>query len=350
MSMPAIAIQIAGAPLAQALQDNLSSLEIVDSLDAVAAISLELLVPPSTERSTILALAKPGSLVSITLTPPATAGGTPMTWEGDLIEVQHRDGVGRAYTVRMRVLDRLHRLRGKPRTKVWEGAHDKIVSTIAGEHGFTGRAEAVEATTDYTFQANVSDAVFLRQLAARYNYSVRLEGKTLVFARRDVAAGQALTLTWGTDIVDLQLTQSLEGLATDVTALAWSTVTHLPLRATMGATAVRNISQGTTGLSLVQTAFGTVWIRLDNLPVQNLSEAYAAASTELRTRAERYVRGRIVTRGQAAAYAGRPVTLALCPGFEGTYLIHEVHHTWEPGSAFRTAIGFYSDGMPAAAA
>jgi phage protein D len=73
----------------------------------------------------------------------------------------------------------LHRLALCQMTRAFNDVDDKEIATrIAREHGLTAQAPA--GTKEHILQGNITDAAFLRRLAAKAGNTLRIEGKKLI--------------------------------------------------------------------------------------------------------------------------------------------------------------------------
>src|SRR5205085_3254176 len=73
----------------------------------------------------------------------------------------------------------LHRLALCQMTRAFNDVDDKEIATkIAQEHGLT--AEAPAGTKEHILQGNVTDAAFLRRLAAKAGNTLRIDGKKII--------------------------------------------------------------------------------------------------------------------------------------------------------------------------
>src|SRR5260370_2766560 len=73
----------------------------------------------------------------------------------------------------------MHRLALSQMTRACNNVDDKQIATkIAQEHGLT--AKAPSGTKEHILQGNVTDAAFLRRIAAKTGNSLRIEGKKLI--------------------------------------------------------------------------------------------------------------------------------------------------------------------------
>jgi phage protein D len=73
----------------------------------------------------------------------------------------------------------LHRLALSQMTRAFNNVDDKEIATkIAQEHGLTAAAPA--GTKEHILQGNITDAAFLRRLAAKAGNTLRIEGKKVI--------------------------------------------------------------------------------------------------------------------------------------------------------------------------
>jgi len=100
-------------------------------------------------------------------------------FEGEVVALQPLFRRDSAPSLCVVSYETLHRLALSQMTRTFNDVDDKQVATsIAQAHGLT--AEAPNGTKEHILQSNVSDAAFLRKLAAKSGHTLRLEGKKLV--------------------------------------------------------------------------------------------------------------------------------------------------------------------------
>ena len=86
----------------------------------------------------------------------------------------------------------IHRLALSQMTRSFNDVDDKEIATkIAQEHGLT--ADAPAGTKEHVLQSNVTDAVFLRRLAAKHGNFLRMEGKKLIIGPAPKGADVAIS-------------------------------------------------------------------------------------------------------------------------------------------------------------
>ncbi|MFT4976223.1 MAG: hypothetical protein ACI8S6_002119 [Myxococcota bacterium] len=281
-------------------------------------------------------------------------GTSPVTErEGDIIAVSYhrrRHGV----QVTLIGVNYLHRLRSEHITQIWEDPHDKIVKTIAGraKPSLTVKAQGVDATADFTFQQNETDAVFLMRLAREHNYFCRVVGKELHFGRRDLAYGSPVTVTFGEDLMEIRLTANLKDHLNEVQVF-WGDHEKDGTKQTKVkySTAPKPTnSGGKMGVDLGKKNFGKKISVIGGVEApfyKNQSEAKAKAQADLDAAAMDFVEGVAHCLGVPKAACGAKLTIknAEWP-FEGDFVITKVEHRAAFGGAMSTDITFRANSLP----
>jgi len=275
--------------------------------------------------------------------------------EGDIIAVSYyrrRHGV----QVTLIGVNYLHRMRSEHITQIWEDPHDKIVKTIAGraKPSLTAKVQGVDATADFTFQQNETDAVFLMRLAREHNYFCRVVGKELHFGRRDLAYGSPVELMFGEDLLEIRLTANLKDHLNEVQVF-WGDHEKDGTKQTKvkysTAPSPTN-SGGKMGIDLGKKNFGkkiSVIGGVDAPFYKNQSEAKAKAKADLDAAAMDFVEGVAHCLGVPKAACGAKLTIknAAWP-FEGSFVITKVEHRATREGAMSTDITFKANSLPKA--
>lgn len=283
-------------------------------------------------------------------------GGSPaMEREGDIIAVSYyrrRHGV----QVTLIGVNYLHRLRSEHITQIWEDPHDKIVKTIAGRASpsLTPKVQGVDATADFTFQQNETDAVFLMRLAREHNYFCRVVGKELHFGRRDLSYGSPVKLTYGHEVTEIRLTANLKDHLNEV-VVYWGDHEKDGTKQTKvsykTAPSPTN-SGGKMGLDLGKSKFGAKVAVIGGVEApyyKNQSEAKAKAQADLDTSAMDFVEGVAHCLGAPKAACGAKLTIenAAWP-FAGDFIITKVEHRARREGKMTTDITFKANSLPKA--
>ncbi|MFH1466863.1 MAG: contractile injection system protein, VgrG/Pvc8 family [Pseudomonadota bacterium] len=339
-------LKLGGTKLDAALLAHVVSISFVEGLDKLDSLSVQLAIPP-VKRAKVLALCKVGQPFEVQL---GYGDSAAMQGYGDIVEVRHGIGADAPWTVTLRGVDGLHRLGSAQKPRIFsELSHADIVKKVAGDAGFSADVQGVSTTPEAVFTQAESAAKFLRRLARENNYFVRVVEKKLSFGRRNQPAGGKVTLEWGKDLEQIDLTANLQGLYTTVRVVGHDEKSDKPIEAKATDSDLKKISGGEVGAALYKSAFGEQIHQIPDAPYQSTSAATAKAKAELQEKAEKFLGGTITCRGTPTAHSGGTVTCKGLPWpFTGPFLITETTHTLEPTSGYRTTITIASDSLPKA--
>ena len=342
MSLFSYSIKLNGKPMPGWLEGEIRSVEWVESIDDLDALSITFNVPSGTNRPDAFALAEAGPAFELNV----SSGSGTLIATGDIVECSIRSVVGGNFEVVLRGLERLHRLRGSQAPKLWTGAPNTWFSTIASRHGLTAKAQGVDGSAPSQLQATEDDALFLKRIAREYNYYLRVEGKQLQFGRRHVPSGSALTVPFDR-VLRMYFVNSLFDAVSKVTIIGADPSKVKPeIRGVALAAKLKKISKGVDAASQRQKAFGKRDLVIPSAAASQLSLAQALAAAELQKRAETFVTGSIDIDGDPTAGSGQAVTLKGAPWpLTGPFLIRQARHVLRPGS-YTTTMEFISDSLP----
>lgn len=339
-----IKLKIDGSPLSPDVAKYLSSIEYVESFDALDMLIVQFTVPEGNDAPKVMAIAeKIGKKFDLEL----ISGGKTRKGKGDILEISHSLGFCRPWTITLRGFESLHRVRKQPITKLWKVSHSKIAQSIAGNHGLSGDAQGVSDAPPFTLQAGVDDAVFLKRLAKLHNYYVNVEDGKLKFGRRNTPWAADVELTLGKEIDGFNLTATLYDIVTQVDVLGRDYTKPEIIKGKSTASDLKKISGGDTGAALFKKAFGDRKILLHHAQLQNTSSANELAKAELLERGQKFIFGQVDCGPVPQATSGGKLKIkgAHWP-LTGPYLIRQTRHILEAGSGYRTIIEFVSDSYP----
>lgn len=337
---PVFELSLGGRSLSASALRHLVSAEITESTDELDSLSAQLVIPGG--GGDVLELALPGTAFEVRL---GYGQETVREIEGYLIDVAHTRSASSPWSVSLRGVDELYRLKQLGSARTWRGSHADIARAIARRYNLKVRVEDVDGDA-FELQADADDATLLRQLAKENNYYVRILNRTLYFRRRSSLDQTTVTLTWGQDIEDLSLTWSIEGIPTEVTVIGRDPTQDEEVRGRATARDLSGISGGTSGIARVQQAFGKVRKVIDNAKETSPTRAKARARAELQRAAERYAKGSVTCPGRPEAKSGGLLRLEGVGPLSGTYHIHQTRHALEGGGGYKTTIEFGSDSEP----
>lgn len=340
---PSFEIVLDGVTLSGSTLRHLLRAELRESLDALDALTLTLVVPQNPGEVT--GLAKPGSSFVVRL----GQGDERREVHGSIVEVSHSRGVSAPWTLTFSGLDRLHELTRKRAKKVRQGSDASVVQQIASECGLRPEIEDVNATGDYTLQLNEDYASFLLRVARANDYIVRIEDHdTLRFSRR-LSAYQAanVSLRWGEDIEQIELSACVRDVVSEVKVRGWNPLQGEWVSGSASAADLAKFSGGSTGPELARAAFGEWVLEVDNAKVSSSSKAKAMAKVELQRRANSFVSGTVECPGLPGAVSGARLSIANAgKPLSGDFVIGETMHALTPDAGYRTTIRFFSDSLP----
>ncbi|MCP5117799.1 MAG: phage late control D family protein, partial [bacterium] len=236
--------------------------------------------------------------------------------------------------------DRLMDLRMTRRSRTYEDTTDaEIAETIAGEHGLSAEVDADGPTYDLVQQWNMSDLAFLRQRARLIQAEIWLQQDTLYFQTRDKRTGTDITLVQGNHLLDVQARADLAHQRTTVRVSGYDAGGREMVDEEAGPDAVdAEISDGLTGASVLERAFGErMTYRVREAPL-NGSEAAAWARAEMLRRARGFVTVAGITRGTPDMVVGSRLTLErVGHPFDGAgYYVTRVCQTYDSANGHRT--------------
>lgn len=235
--------------------------------------------------------------------------------------------------------DRLQELRMSRRTRSFEEVTDsEIIESIVQGHGLTASVDVDGPSRRHVAQLNQSDLAFIRDRARIVDADVWIDGTTVhVVARSRRDAGE-VTLTYNSDLLELSVIADLADQRSKVVVSGWDVAAKEAIVATAEVAAIQSeLGDDEAGVELLERAFGPRTESIVHTAPATSAEAQSLADAVLRTAARRFMTANGRAEGDCRLRAGTKVTLAgLGEGFNGTYIIVEVEHTYDQVQGFRT--------------
>lgn len=338
-----IAVKVGSLDLSKSDDDfHVRRVEVAEALDELDAVTVEFFTRP-TEIGGAWTKVQPGTAMTVTL--KSDDGSVTETTKAIVVsvEIEADDAVG--YRVVVTGLEDLVKLRGSASEVAWEDAPDKIAKAIVQAGGLTPQADGSDVLKYRVDQTGLDDVVMLKLIADRFHYRVGTADGKIVFKRRSVAAS-TVTIP-ADDILGQRIGASVHRVVTE--SIVWG---RDPKEKGWFQEKItdtgRGISGTITALSLAKKVFKAAKVELTDAGCANPGAAKERATAELKRRAETFVDGRIVVRGNPKVKCGVDVDLQgeIWP-FKGKYRVREVRHVDGDGDTFRTIIDVYSDSLPA---
>ncbi len=252
----------------------------------------------------------------------------------------------------VRAEDHLEALRAARRTRVFEDMQcGEVIEEVAAAHGL--QVQLALAGADPVLaaiaQAEQTDLAFLRQLARRLQADLWLEGDTLVVQER--LEGDALTLSWGADLLAFRGRADLADQVTALGVAGWDSDTKRALEEIATDAAIAGeVGNGLSGGAILQAVFGEREIWLGQETPLTASEAGALAEARFADRARRFVTGTGIAAGDARLRPGKAVNLqGLGSWFEGVYTVVGVRHSFTREQGLVTEFSVERPFLPQAA-
>lgn len=231
----------------------------------------------------------------------------------------------------VRGYDLIHRLRLGAHSKSFVNKKDsEIASEIAREHGLTPAVDDTKTVYPYVYQNNQSNYEFLLERAARINYEIYTDDKTLYFVKSRVPKSPELPeLTYKKDFDQLALELRTLTRGSKIEVKGWNETEK------KGVEAVAKKGDETTkmggmesGFELAVKAFGETPIII---PAENLidrSEAQSIAAAAYNSFLQEFIKGEGQCKGNPRLKAGKTIKLAgIDERFSGTYYLASTVHT-----------------------
>jgi phage protein D len=216
----------------------------------------------------------------------------------------------------------IHRLGLSSRSRAFNEVDAKEITTrIAHERGL--RADAPSGTKEHLFQGNVSDALFLRQMARGHGNHVRIDGKTLVLGPPPKAA--EITVGPGDGLNKMRLRISAAGQVSEVSIHGWDPRAKREIfgRAKAGGHAGGGGSHDHgSGATLSFAGY-------EHAPA-DVATAEAMATGRMRKIAEGFATARLEMIGNPSVVPGALLALEkMGAELDGTYRVERVRHEFD---------------------
>ncbi len=335
-SVPSYEIKIGEAePLTQPSDDGILSIVVEDHVDMVSIMTIRL---GGTEGQPSWSYnigdeveAKIGDSGELFFTGQITALEPAFTMDG-----------GSSLTIR--VLDHMHILGRGRKTRYWEDVADSdIVVEVGEECGLPVFAEGTSGTMPYVLQRNESNIAFLKRLAARNNFYLRVNADMLEFFSNQYS-GSENQISLGGNLRSLRMTFNSVDQVSEVVVRGWDISAKEEVVGTCAVGDVTTIGDGTVGGTLAEEAFGATTAYITDVPVSSQDQATAIATAEMERLARQFCRGTGTIQGNDQVRAGTVVALdGLNSPFNGNYFVLATRHIISPRTGYTTEFTFCSN-------
>ncbi len=335
-SAPAYEIAFSsGTTLTQPERDGVLSIIIEDHVDMVSMLTIRLGGAES----------QPSWDYEIGDDVEARVGaGSVLLFTGQITAIEPAFTMDGGSTFTIRALDPLHILGRGRVTRYWEDVLDSdIIDEVGGECGLDTNIEATSESMPYVLQRNESNIAFLKRLAARNNYTLRVNDGVLDFQPNQYT-GAETTVTMGTELRSMRISFNSAEQVSGVTVRGWDISSKEEVVGEATYDDIMQIGSGEIGADLSDTMFGESTAYITDVPVSSQSQASAIALAEMERLSRQFARGTGTIQGNDAVRAGSLVTLAgVHAPFDGSYFVLASRHIISPRTGYTTEFTFCSN-------
>ena len=259
-------------------------------------------------------------------------------FHGEVISVEPGFEVGGISSMTVRALDKLHRLGRGRKTRFWEEMKDSDVATeVGGESGLSVSADATSEKHGYILQRNESNIAFIKRLAARNNFVVRVTDNKLEFKKASFNS-QSVNVAMGENLRSLRLSFNTTDLVQKVIVRGWDIKAKKEIVGQAAVGDVTKIGGGEVGAQLAGK-FGESTAYITDVPVSSQAQANAVAKAEMERLARQFCKGSCTIAGNDKALAGASLQLSGLPqGQNGSFFVIASRHIISKTSGYTTEL------------
>lgn len=326
-------LTLGGTDMTQANNTGLDTLIFEDHVDMVSMVTVRL-SQIGEEGDMPCAI---GDELKLTM---GTSGTE--VFQGEIVGMEPAfSGKGGA-SLTIRALDKVHRLGRGRKTRVFEDMKDSdVVSSVGGDAGLSVDADTTDETLPYILQRNESDIAFLKRLAARNNFILRIADGKLAF-KKPQFEGSGYAVKMGENLKDFRVNYNTASLVQNVVVRGWDPEAKEEIVGEATAGDVDQIGGGTLGVDTA-SAFGDSTAYVTDVPVSSQSGADAVAKAEMNRIARQFARGTATIAGNETVRAGTMVTFSgIKAAVNGTCFVIGTRHTISAGTGYTIELTFCS--------
>jgi hypothetical protein len=260
-------------------------------------------------------------------------------FDGRISAIEGTFGEARAPEVAVLLEDRFQDLRMTQRTRTFTDVSDSdVMNRIASDYGLQANIDVNGPTYKVLAQVNQSDLSFLRERARSIDAEVWLDDQGLHCQSRSKRNNGTVQLNYGGELREVVVTADLAGQRTSLSVNGWDIGSKSGITYEATEQAISGELNGdTSGISILQSAFGTRKESLAHTVPLSQREAQTEAESVLRMTARRFVVARGMAQADAKLGVGTYVDMqGLGPLFNGKYYLSHVKHVFNGEQGFLT--------------
>ena len=264
-------------------------------------------------------------------------------FKGELVAVEYSYNISGPPSVLLRAIDHVHRLGRGRKTRFWEKKTDEdVAKEVGAECDLAVESDPTAEVRPYILQRNESNIAFLKRLASRNNFQVRVEGDNLLFKAAEYG-GSTEAIKMGENIISLNVNFNSVNQVQKVIVQGWSIKDKREVIGTCAYADIKGIGSGDLGAK-VSEIFGESVAYITDIPVSSQKIADDIAKSEMARLARQFCRGKCAVLGNNAVVAGTMVEFSgFSEGLNGKYYVISSRHSINPRSGYTTDFTFCSN-------
>ena len=266
-------------------------------------------------------------------------------FNGEVISIDHAFQTKGTSSMILKCIDNLHRLGRGRMTRFWNDKKDSdIAKEVGQESKLSVECDETPEMHKYILQRNESNISFLKRLAARNNFQLRIEPGKLLF-KKSAMGGQTRKINTNSGLLSLNTSFNSADMVQEVIVRGWDVKTKKEIVGKASASDVKNIGSGTGGPQAA-SVFGNTTAYITDIPVSTQEMANQIAKSEMERIARKFCRGKCAIAGDDVVRAGTMIELTdFGRGLNGKYYVVSTRHILTPSSGYKTEIAFCSNTM-----
>lgn len=266
-------------------------------------------------------------------------------FSGEVIAMEPGFQIEGNSTMTLRAMDKTHRLGRGKKTRFWNDKKDSdVAQEVGGESGLSVDVDDTSDVLPYILQRNESNIAFLKRLAARNNFQLRVEDKKLLFKKASFQGGGA-SVKMGETLRSMRMSFNSSDQVQKVVVRGWDPATKQEVVGTATSGDVTAIGGGEVGASS-SAIFGDSTAYITDVPVSSQAMANQIAKAEMERYARQFCRGSCSVRGDAGIKAGSMLDVAGLPsGQNGKFYVIASRHIISVRTGYTTEVTFCSNTM-----
>ncbi|MFT4979136.1 MAG: phage protein D, partial [Myxococcota bacterium] len=170
-------------------------------------------------------------------------------FSGEVIAMEPGFQIEGNSTMTLRAMDKTHRLGRGKKTRFWNDKKDSdVAQEVGGESGLSVDVDDTSDVLPYILQRNESNIAFLKRLAARNNFQLRVEDKKLLFKKASFQGGGA-SVKMGETLRSMRMSFNSSDQVQKVVVRGWDPATKQEVVGTATSGDVTAIGGGEVGAS-----------------------------------------------------------------------------------------------------